>query len=64
MLSGYGLETRSVLRSYLVLRFRIHYTRIRIQHFQKVLDPDPEVQNDTFSKNFQSSLIFVSLLSN
>jgi hypothetical protein len=29
--------------------------RIRIQHFQTVLDPDSDVQNAIFSKNFKSS---------
>jgi hypothetical protein len=39
---------------------RVHYIRIRIQHLQKVLDPDREVQNVIFSnkKYFKSSLIF------
>jgi hypothetical protein len=41
---------------YLLCRLFQH---IRIQYFQKVLDPDPEVQNVIFLRKFKSSSIFL-----
>jgi hypothetical protein len=32
--------------------------RIRIQHFQKILDPDQDVQNGKFSNLVKNSLVF------
>jgi hypothetical protein len=38
------------------LQIRIHYLRIRNQHFQNVSDLDTEVQNATFKKNYSELL--------